>query len=497
MRLRTQFILTMVFFGLVLGSISISAMVTSRQVAEANAQANTAGRIAQGASELSYLASDYVIYRESQQLARWQTRFASFSADVAGLRVDKPEQQGLVRNIQANTQRLKDVFDSVASARVSPSLNEEGTADLATVRVSWSRMAVQSQGLVSDASRLSQLLTRQADHLQRRNTIVVMALIGVLGAYLIVNYLVVQRRALKGLARLQAGTAVIGSGNLDFRIEENRRDEIGDLSRAFNRMTSSLKEVTATKSKLEAEAEQHRVMNHLKDEFIGMVSHELRTPLTLTTAAVKTAMSQGLTADDVRELLKEAEHGAEALAHLLENLVELSRYQADRLQMVKNPLSIEDVVRHAVSKRETLIQSHRLSLDVERDLPAVVADRLRLELVVSNLLDNAVKYSPQGTEVKVSVKKTSDHLVIGVRDQGKGIALDDQGRLFQRFERLSETSTTRPGLGLGLLLCKRLVEAHGGRIWVESEVGRGSTFSFTLPLQQVPTQAASRHAGAP
>src|SRR4030042_1691168 len=103
MRIKTQFIMTMLFFGIVLGVISASAIITEQQVEKASRQQTIASSIAQGASELSYLANDYVIYQESQQLERWQTRFASFSSDVARLQTDNPEQQALVRNIQENT----------------------------------------------------------------------------------------------------------------------------------------------------------------------------------------------------------------------------------------------------------------------------------------------------------------------------------------------------------------------------------------------------------
>ncbi len=267
MRIRTQLIVTMLLFGIVLAAISVSAIITNQRVEKANEQDKIAGSIVQGASELSYLSNDYVIYRESQQLERWQTRFASFSSDVARLQTDEPEQQALVRNIEANTRRLKDVFDSVVAAVGSSSQNQGETNDPALLRVSWSRIAVQSQGLVSDASRLSQLLGNQVEELQRTNTIFVVALVGVFGAYFLVNYLIIQRRALKSIATLHAGTAVIGSGNLDFRIEEKRNDEIADLSRAFNRMAADLKTVTASKTDLEREIDERKraeaVISHL------------------------------------------------------------------------------------------------------------------------------------------------------------------------------------------------------------------------------------------
>ncbi|MBI4303212.1 MAG: PAS domain S-box protein [Chloroflexi bacterium] len=220
----------------------------------------------------------------------------------------------------------------------------------------------------------------------------------------------------------------------------------------------------------------------LKDDFIGMVSHELRTPLTVFMGAVKVARSQGLTVEEVQELLGEAEHSAESLAQILDNLIELSRYEARRLNLAVGRLDIAQVIKAAVEKEESRLRSRRFALDIAEGLPAVEADQVRVQQVVHNLVDNAAKYSPERTEIRISVKRDGDHLLIGVSDQGKGISPADKAKLFQSFERLAETSTTRPGLGLGLLLCRRLIEAHGGKIWVESEPGKGSTFWFTLPI---------------
>ena len=258
MRIRTQFIVTMLLFGIVLVVLAASAIITHQKLEKVTQQENLAANIAQGATELSYLSNDYLIYRENQQLSRWQSRFASFSNQVAGLNVDKPEQQVLVRNIKANEQRLKQVFESVASAVGGPSHNRSTAPDLAFLQVSWSRMAVQSQGLVSDASRLSQLLHQQMDQLTETRTVLMYVMVGLFGLFLLASYMLTYRRILKSIVTLQAGTAVIGSSNLDFVIQEKRNDEIGELSRAFNQMTINLKAVTASKAELEREVTQRK-----------------------------------------------------------------------------------------------------------------------------------------------------------------------------------------------------------------------------------------------
>jgi PAS domain S-box-containing protein len=248
----------MLLFGIILVVIAASAIITHQKLEKISQQENLAANIAQGASELSYLSNDYLIYRESQQLKRWQSRFASFSDQVASLNVEKPEQQVLVRNIKANEQRLKQVFDSVASAVGGPSKNRSAALDLAFLQVSWSRMAVQSQGLVSDASRLSQLLHQQMDQLTETRTMLMYAMGGLFGLFLLASYMLTYRRILKSIMTLRAGATAIGSGNLDFKIEEKKNDEIGDLSRAFNQMTFDLKAVTASKADLEREVTERK-----------------------------------------------------------------------------------------------------------------------------------------------------------------------------------------------------------------------------------------------
>jgi PAS domain S-box-containing protein len=258
MKIKTQFIITMLLFGIILVFMAVSAIITNRQQEKVSEQEKVAASIALGASELSYLANDYLIYRESQQLSRWQSRFASFSSLVASLNVDRPEQQALVRNIQINQQRLKEVFDSTVSAVGVSSANQKAGFDPTSLQVSWSRIAIQSQGLISDASRLSQLLHQQMDHLMDQRTLLIYLMTGMFGVLLLAAYMLTHQRILKSIAALRAGAAVIGSGNLDFRIEEKRKDEIGDLSRAFNRMTADLKTVTASKADLEREIAERK-----------------------------------------------------------------------------------------------------------------------------------------------------------------------------------------------------------------------------------------------
>ncbi len=230
---------------------------------------------------------------------------------------------------------------------------------------------------------------------------------------------------------------------------------------------------------------ERRKLDQLKDEFIGLVSHELRSPLTVIMGAVNTALTEGarLSREEMRQLLQDAAWETENLSYLLGNLLELSRVQADRLVLSRELVNLRNVVRIVVDKMKQQSPAHRFVLDLPKSPRQVYADQLRLERILHNLLENAVKYSPEGGDIRIFAKQDEDHLVIGVSDSGIGISLHDQAKLFGPFQRLEDQRLSGvKGVGLGLLVCRRLVEAHGGRIWVESEPGKGSTFCFTLPF---------------
>ncbi len=255
MKIKTQFINSVVIFGIILLIIAISVIVSNQQVERLNTQEEIAKNIERGVSELGYLSNDYLLYHESPQRARWESKFSEISDYLSNLNPNSPEQQTLVNNIKSNQQRLKAVFTDVESTFENTS--QQGT-DPALFQISWNRMAVQNQGMAFDASRLSQMLHDQADQMKQTNITLIFALLGIFIAYFLTNYLIFYRRALKSISDLQAGTRIIGSGNLDYFIETNKQDEIGELSRAFNQMTADLKGVTASKAELEKEITERK-----------------------------------------------------------------------------------------------------------------------------------------------------------------------------------------------------------------------------------------------
>jgi PAS domain S-box-containing protein len=231
---------------------------------------------------------------------------------------------------------------------------------------------------------------------------------------------------------------------------------------------------------------ERKKLEQLKDEFIGLVSHELRTPLTVINGGISTVLSEWerLPSGEAQQLLRDAALESESLSYLIENLLELSRAQAQQLSLYVEPTEVKTLVRETLTKIKRQAPSHQFTTSLPGELQLISVDLLRVERILYNLLDNAAKYSPPGTQIKVSARVEPERLVIGVHDRGRGLTPSEQAKLFSPFQRLENNRPDRArGAGLGLIVCQRLVEAHGGEIWVESQKDKGSTFYFTLPLR--------------
>ena len=224
---------------------------------------------------------------------------------------------------------------------------------------------------------------------------------------------------------------------------------------------------------------EHKREMDIKDEFIGLVSHEMRTPLTVIVGALSTARDERVSEEERGELLEMASSGASSMATILENMLELTRHRAGHLKLEKRPCRIADIADKAKHKVINKYDSRDIILEIPQEASEVSCDATRIEQVIYNLLENAAKYSPEGSEVKVFSRREKDGLLIGVSDHGIGITPENQKKLFEPFTRLKGSGNS--GIGLGLVVCKHLVEAHGGHIWVESKPGEGSTFFFSIP----------------
>jgi signal transduction histidine kinase len=240
--------------------------------------------------------------------------------------------------------------------------------------------------------------------------------------------------------------------------------------------------------------ERLREADRLKDEFVALISHDLRTPLTSITGYVELALEDDLT-EETRGFLGVVERNAERLLALVNDLLFVARLQAGEMSLDRGDVDLADIVRDGVRSLGPRAAAKRISLTYDVDaLPPVYADRGRMLQVLDNFLSNAVKFTPDGGSVHVSLRRAGDRAALEVTDTGIGIPSDAQRRLFERFFR-AENAVARqlPGTGLGLYIARVIAEAHGGSLSVQSELGNGSTFRLELPLAVVAVpEAANR-----
>ncbi len=186
-----------------------------------------------------------------------------------------------------------------------------------------------------------------------------------------------------------------------------------------------------------------------------------------------------------QEFLQIIKEEGERLQELVENLLDTSRIQAGSFTVAKKPTDIEELVQKVVEKVQSITGQHSFVLRFDPSLPSVPGDSQRLEQVLHNLLDNAIKYSPQGGQITISGEIKNHSIQVGVADEGQGIRPAEQIKIFESFYRIQGLDSRKVGgVGLGLTICRAIVEAHGGAIWAESTAGGGSVFYFTLPLQE-------------
>ncbi len=352
---------------------------------------------------------------------------------------------------------------------------------------------------------------------QIKNTIVNSTLTSVIFIFVgIAIVFMISTRYSKPLINLTGLARKLSKGDFsatdDFKITST--DEIGVLGSAFIEMSMNIKEshkkleeysraleqtVEDRTLRLRNALEELQEQDKIKTEFLSTVSHELRTPLALVLGFAKIigkklddSIFPNIKVDDrkvqkvtrqVKDNIKIIVSEGKRLTGLIDDLLDISKIEAGEVEWKLEDVSVTDIVEQALNVISNLLSEKNLELikDVEDCLPNVVGDKDRLIQVVINLISNAVKFTKEGS-ITCRVRKLDSKVILSIIDTGRGIKKEDQEKVFEKFKQVGDTLTDKPkGTGLGLLICKQIVEHHNGEMWVESELGKGSNFSFTVP----------------
>jgi signal transduction histidine kinase len=274
---------------------------------------------------------------------------------------------------------------------------------------------------------------------------------------------------------LAQGAQAIGRGDLETRIPVNRADELGSLAQEFNHMAVKLKE-----------------LDRLKDDFVSSVSHELRSPLAAISGYVELLTSRPLeeiTFEKRQKAFSIIQESTSRLTHFINDILDLAKIKAGRIELRRMPFDLKKAANEIMGLFAPVFEKKGLTVgvDVSRDVPVISVDEDKIRQVLTNLVSNAIQFTPRGGNISVSGRLESGQVLVSVADTGVGIPRDSLKNIFDRFKQANGQKERAPGLskgtGLGLAIAKGIVEAHGGHIWVESELDKGSEFKFTLPRE--------------
>lgn len=256
-----------------------------------------------------------------------------------------------------------------------------------------------------------------------------------------------------------------------------------EISRLNNELVAMQRELAKQNAELER-------LDALKNQFLGMAAHDLRNPLSVIMSYSNFLMEDAGTAlhDEQREFLRIIRQSSEFMLHLVNDLLDIAQIEAGQLRLDLQPTDLVTLVRHNIALNRVLAAKKHIDIQLnDEPLPPLPLDASKMEQVLNNLMDNAIKFSPSHTTITVRVTRApgdASSVLLAVQDQGPGIPPNELDKLFKPFQRTSVKSPSgEKGTGLGLTIVKKIVEGHNGKIWVESQVGKGTTFFVTLPLQ--------------
>ena len=391
---------------------------------------------------------------------------ASTRPDRLGF-VPPAEDERVLHEIRAKSGRLLalmvEIIDSPAEGQRPPA--ERLAIDLSQLATVLAN---------STTAKTNDLIAANARAYERSRNLFIGAAAGAIGLALVLGF-VLSWSLIRPIQRIDSRLAAIASGDFSGHVDVTSRDELGALGANVNQMNDELKRLYR---ELET-ASRH------KSEFLASMSHELRTPLNAIIGFSQMLRERmvGEVNQKQEEYLDDIISSGNHLLSLINDMLDLSKIEAGQFTLEVAPFSLREALERGVSMVNEHATRIGVGLTLEADARAEVieADERRIRQVVFNLLSNAVKFTPEGGNVIVSSARVNGEVQVSVSDTGPGIAADDQERIFEDFQQTDLGARQLEGTGLGLALSKRLIELHGGRIWVESELGKGSMFTFALP----------------
>ena len=442
--------------ALILGS---SIFLTVLVMEEEMERSYITNEIVKDVFELNIVTYDYLAHHDERPKMQWQSKYASITMHLtqASEKFKDPEEQIIVESMNETHESLAVIFSQLITTYEEHTVDGELNATFLELEERLkSQLTIKSQTIVSYAFNLSEISRAGVVTAQEGIILLTMVFIVLMGGIMITALAWINMGVLKPLTQFQVGTEIIANGNLDYRIGITTRDEIGELAKSFESMRLSLKKTII--------------------QLAGGVGHELRNPLgAIKNAAYFLNMVLEKPEPDIKESLEILEKEVVTAEKIISSLLDFARSKPPSLQNV----DINGVVQKALS-RITIPDKVKALSQLNKALPPIQADPDQLTQVFNNIISNAIQAMPEGGQLVIKSEAPSpDWVTISIKDTGVGIPEEILEKLFEPL-----FTTKAKGIGLGLAVSKTLVKGHGGNIEMKSEVGKGSTFTVKLPINQ-------------
>jgi signal transduction histidine kinase len=423
-----------------------------------------------------YEVSSAMLLSDDRALATALRKLNQFDYDLERLQFVTAEDVALSGQVRQTYDRFVAIVGEVAELYRAGRIADARQIQLRQAGPLADRLERLTNQLVNraEAEMLTSITTGRQSYAASQ-TVVIAFVCGSVILALVLGY-VISWSLIGPVTEIAARLRRIAEGDFSQRVHVANRDELGALAIGVNRTCEELGHLY----------EQLEAASRHKSEFLANTSHELRTPLNAILGYTELVLDDiyGEVPEKIREVLERVQSNGRHLLGLINDVLDLSKIEAGQLELSVGEYSMREVVQTVTAATEALVAEKGLNFNtaIADDLPIGEGDERRITQVLLNLVGNAIKFTEAG-EITIGAGTSDGVFQIAVSDTGPGIAPEDQQVVFDEFRQLDSSSTrTKGGTGLGLAISKRIVELHGGRIWVESELGKGSTFRFTLPV---------------
>jgi signal transduction histidine kinase len=465
MKIKTKLLLSNAVFLVVTMVISAILLVTYQRVPIKLEQSEQIHHIVRELFTLEVALKEYRFHRLPRSVRQWNASTRRLEIYLRDLETNFAD-PALVRAMLDGHDEIDALFATLPATPVpTPSTLEQRVSD--HVEAKLHDMLLWSQMLAFD-------IHAQLEEAHRRANVLVLSFAAGIVLVMLGMQAFFQRTILRPLGTLERGARRVGYGDFEHPIPRRADDEIGHLTGVFNEMRDNLRQLTRA-----------------REEFIAAAIHEIKTPVAVIKTSVQFLQQFPPEQREHRlpQMLERLDRQCNRLDRLVTDVLEVTRLDLRKMELRRRPTDVTALLGRVVAEMQNVTPRHCLVMTHAEEVSAEI-DADRIEQVVYNLIDNAIKYSPSGGDVDVSLRKEGDAVVLSVKDRGIGIPFAKQQRIFERFYRAHAGTRYEhaASLGVGLYLSREVVRRHGGRIWFESREGEGATFFVRLPLVATRTE---------